>query len=174
MGHRQAQFEALVQAYSADLYRFAYWLCRDRSLTEDLVQETFLRAWRALGSLRSDDSAKPWLLTILRREHLRLREKRGRDLPLDREESLDSIPEAEADAETVVLRQALDRLPEEYREPLLLQVIGGFSAEEIGRMIGASAPAVLTRLFRARRKLRGALTRQPGRDAENDEVTKGL
>jgi len=158
MGNRQAQFEALVQAYSADLYRFAFWLSRDRSHAEDLVQETFFRAWRSLGSLQSESSAKAWLLTILRNEHARMYRRRRVEAPADDGDLLESIPEQEVEPAVAGLRQALKRLPEEYREPLLLQVIGGFSAEEIGRMIGASAPAVLTRLFRARQKLRIALT----------------
>lgn len=158
MGNRQSQFEALVRAYSADLYRFAFWLCRDRTQAEDLVQESFLRAWRALGTLRADASAKAWLLTILRNEHTRARQQRQVDVTAD-EGLLESISARETGADVAVLREALQRLPEEYREPLLLQVIGGFSAEEIGQMIDASAPAVLTRLFRARQKLRNELSR---------------
>lgn len=166
MGSRQAQFEALVQAYSADLYRFAFWLCRDRSNAEDLVQETCLRAWRALGSLRAEDSAKAWLLTILRNEHARLCQRRRHEVALD-DSDLESIPDAGiSDTETEILRQALARLPDEYREPLLLQVIGGFSAQEIGTMINASAPAVATRLFRARQKLRVELLRHSGKQAD--------
>lgn len=172
MANRQAQFEALVQAYSADLYRFAFWLCRNRSVAEDLVQETYLRAWRALASLRSEDSAKGWLLTILRNEHARVRRQRRHETPLDEPAALEAIPDEKApDAETVQLRQALARLPEEYREPLLLQVIGGFTAEEIGRMIDASVPAVLTRLFRARRKLRVELLRDAGLEPDEGRKT---
>lgn len=168
MGHRQAQFEALVQAYSADLYRFAFWLCRDRSRAEDLVQEAFLRAWRGLGDLRSDGSAKAWLLTILRNEHARLCQQRRVEETTDDADLLESVPAREADPNAEVLRRALQRLPDEYREPLLLQVIGGFSAEEIGHMVGASAPAVLTRLFRARQKLRIELIRQTDTQSGGD------
>lgn len=157
MGNRQAQFEALVHAYSADLYRFAFWLCRNRALAEDLVQETFLRAWRALGDLQAEASAKAWLLTILRNEHARLHRRRRADAPTEDGELPAWVATPDAQPQSAMLRQALHRLPEEYREPLLLQVIGGFSAAEIGRMLGASAPAVLTRLFRARQKLRAAL-----------------
>ncbi|BAU47811.1 RNA polymerase sigma factor [Sulfurifustis variabilis] len=166
MANRQAQFEALVQAYSADLYRFAFWLCRSRTVAEDLVQETYLRAWRALANLRSGDSAKGWLLTILRNEHARLRQRQRHEAPLDEPEMLEEIPDDKPpDDEAWLLRRALARLPEEYREPLLLQVIGGFSAQEIGKIIDASAPAVLTRLFRARQKLRAELIRESGADA---------
>ena len=56
-----------------------------------------------------------------------------------------------------MLRRALEELPEEYREPLVLQVIGGYSTEEIADQLGIKAGAVMTRLFRARKKLREML-----------------
>jgi len=158
MRSRQAQFEALVHAYSADVYRFCLWLCRERSTAEDLVQESFLRAWRALDTLRADTSAKAWLLTIARNEYARLCQQRRPESASDDRALLEAIPDSGGpSAETLAVREAIQRLPDEYREPLLLQVIGGFSAEEIGGMIGSSAGAVATRLFRARQKLRAEL-----------------
>ena len=74
---RQQQFEALVRAYSGDLFRHAHWLCGHGALAQDLVQETFLRAWRSLDSLRETIAAKAWLTTILRREHARLYERKA-------------------------------------------------------------------------------------------------
>jgi len=73
---KQRQFDALVRTLSGDLYRYAYWLCRDNALAQDLLQETFLRAWRSIDSLRESDAAKAWLVTILRREHARLYERK--------------------------------------------------------------------------------------------------
>lgn len=67
---RQRKYEALVRAYHRDLYRYAYWLCKDCSIAEDLVQETCLRAWKSLDSLLDEKAAKAWLITILRREML--------------------------------------------------------------------------------------------------------
>ena len=167
MGNSQAQFAALVQAYSADLYRFAVWLCRDRVWAEDLVQDTYLRAWRGLARLRSEESAKAWLLTILRREHARQRQQQHHDVALDDGDLPESSTEhEETDTDTVNLRQAILQLTDDYREPLLLQVIGGFSAEEIGQMMNLSAQTVLTRLFRARQKLRVELIRRSGTKAD--------
>ena len=73
---RDARFEQLVNAYSGWLYRYAYWLTSDRNAAEDLVQETFLRAWRFLDSLQDEGSAKSWLTTILRRENARKYERK--------------------------------------------------------------------------------------------------
>ena len=68
---RQRKYEALVRAYHRDLYRYAYWLCKDPTISEDLVQETCLRAWKSLDSLQDEKAAKSWLITILRRENAR-------------------------------------------------------------------------------------------------------
>lgn len=71
MASKQHHYESLVRMYHKELYKFAYWLSGDPTIAEDLVQETFLRAWRALDSLQDENAAKPWLLTILRRENAR-------------------------------------------------------------------------------------------------------
>lgn len=163
MSKRQDRFEALVEAYLPDLYRYGFWLCRDRPLAEDLVQETMLRAWRALDSLRDEKSAKFWLLTILRREHARHYRRQRADAV-----DVDDIPLADraavgtgAAAEVEELRRAMGRLPEDYREPLVLQIVMGYSTREIAETLGLRQGAVLTRLHRARRKL-GELMDRPG------------
>lgn len=155
MQNAQLEFRALVEAHSTELYRFAYWLCRDRGRAEDLVQETFLRAWRALGDLREARAAKGWLIAILRREFARQHEHYAPDFAtIDPD---DIAAEDGQPIETLLLRQELLRLSEDYREPLLLQVLGGFSCEEIAATLNLSKATVMTRLFRARQKLRAAL-----------------
>lgn len=175
---RQRQFDALVRAHSGDLYRFAYWLCSDAARAQDLVQETMLRAWRALDSLHDAAAAKPWLLTILRREHARGFERKTLDLtPFDdglhagiADESAGVDPEqAGSDAQ---LRETIMKLEPRYREPLLMQVLGGFSCEEIGKELGVKPGAVMTQLFRARQKLRGLLSANAA--AGEREATHGL
>jgi len=151
------RFEAMVRAFSAELYRYAYWLCGHRAQAEDLVQETFTRAWRALGSLADDRAARRWLYTILRREWARQFEKPEPELT-----DLDGLHypapvDLDTRIEAVLLRSALERLPAAYRDPLVLQVLGGFTGEEIGEILGVSANTVMTRVFRARKKLRDLL-----------------
>ena len=151
---KQTRFEALVHTLSTALYRYAFWLCRDQGRAEDLVQETFLRAWRSLDSLRDDKAAKGWLITILRREHARGYERPALEID-PRVEPDDLIGEPQgATPDTLPLYRAIARLSREYREPLLLQVLGGYSCDEIAELLGLSRGAVMTRLFRARRKLR--------------------
>ena len=159
MATTQSQFDALVRGTSGDLFRFAFWLCRNAALAEDLVQETYLRAWRSMQDLRDTGAAKAWLITILRREHARLYERKRLDTePVEDVvvEDRDSRTPEEAGDDGVV-RAAIAKLDPKYREPLLLQVLGGFSCEEIARELNLSAAAVMTQLFRARQKLKAAL-----------------
>jgi RNA polymerase sigma-70 factor (ECF subfamily) len=154
---KRARFQALCQSLRPDLLRFAFWLSRDRALAEDVVQETLLRAWKAQDSLQDEAAAKPWFLTIIRREYARCFERKRfvtvdvDDLVAREEPTLAAAPEAQDLAE---MRAALFRLPDEYREPLVLQVLMGFSTAEIARELDLSNAAVLTRLFRARKQLR--------------------
>lgn len=154
---KQHQFAELTRPLAGDLYRYAFWLCRDSARAEDLVQEALLRGWRAFDTLRDEKAAKHWFLTILRREHAREFERRQLEMI-----SLDQAGPLRAEAENpdiVELRRALFELDIEYREPLVLQVLMGYSTEEIGQLMGLKRGAVLTRLFRARKKLKEVLSR---------------
>ena len=164
MKAKQRHFESLVSSFSSELYRFGYGLCHNNAQAEDLVQETFLRAWKSFDSLRESKSARSWLYTILRRENARLYERQRPDARAP--EDLPEVPVRGNDTsiEAFVLRKQLSELKFEYREPLMLQVIAGFSTEEIGEIMDISANAVMTRLSRARRMLRESLqleNRQP-------------
>ena len=152
-----------MKAYSAELYRYGYWLCGDPRTAEDLVQETFTRAWRALDSLQNEQAARNWLYTILRREQARLHERVQPELT-----SIDELEQNgtelyapvsyDTNTEAFVLRRALDKLATEYREPLLLQVLAGFSCDEIATIMNTTPGAVMTRVCRARKTLKNWLT----------------
>ncbi len=156
----QGRFEELVEQYSADLFRYALWLCGDRSIAEDLVQESFLRAWRSIEKLKDENSVKSWLFTILRRENARLHERQRPETGQIDTSQLEDQNQNDTRTEAFVLRRAIAKLSEEYREPLVLQVLGGFSVEEIARLLNISKSAVMTRVFRARKKLRETLTEE--------------
>jgi RNA polymerase sigma-70 factor (ECF subfamily) len=153
---RRARFQALCQSLRPDLLRFAFWLARDRALAEDVVQETMIRAWKAQDSLLDEGAAKPWFLTIIRREYARSFERK-RFVTVDVEELIakeEPMLAAADDQELTELRAAIFKLPGEYREPLVMQVLMGYSTAEIAAELGLSNAAVLTRLFRARKQLR--------------------
>jgi RNA polymerase sigma-70 factor, ECF subfamily len=152
----------LLESLRPDLLRFAHWLARDRAIAEDIVQEALLRAWRSRESLKEAASARAWLLTIVRREHARLYERKRLELVSLDEDIIDhpSLTTGD-DSDLHMLRTAILKLPMEYREPLIMQVLGGFSTEEIAREMSLSATAVLTRLFRARNQLRALYGLEP-------------
>ena len=165
---RRTRFQALCQSLRPDLLRFAFWLCRDRALAEDVVQESMLRAWKARDSLLDERAAKPWLLTIIRREYARTFERK-RVITEDVDELVakqEPMLAAAEEQDLSEMRTALFKLPVAYREPLVLQVLMGYSTAEIARELDLSGPAVLTRLFRARQQLRAALGEDDGADGE--------
>ena len=68
---KQQRFEQLVQCYSTDMFRYALWLCGNREIAEDLVQEAFARAWKNLHQLKDGNKEKAWIMTIVRNENAR-------------------------------------------------------------------------------------------------------
>jgi len=138
-----------------------------------VVQETLLRAWRSFDSLKDPAAARHWLLTIARREHARLYERKRHetvsidDLVINESTALADNSGAVAQSDDLGdVRRAIFELGEEYREPLVLQVLMGYTTDEIARHMGLNQGAVLTRLFRARNKLRERLGF--GRDESED------
>lgn len=159
---RRQRFDELVGVYHDDMFRYAAWLSRDRAVAQDVVQEALLRAWKSLDSLRDSAAAKQWLLTIVRRENARYFERKRLetvdvdDLSPGQEAQIAEEPDEQVDD----LRQAIFELEGDYREPLVLQVLMGFSTKEIAAQMGLKQGAVLTRLHRARLKLKDAIEDQ--------------
>lgn len=157
MKEKQTKYEALVNAYHKDMYRYAYWLTHDPHISEDVVQETFLRAWKSLDSLQDSKAAKSWLITILRRENARRFERKQLDMSEYEEHNIvDHNSHSDTDAEQYMLKKQIAKLPNDYREPLVLQVVMGMNGEEIADSLNLNKNTVMTRLFRARNMLKEA------------------
>jgi RNA polymerase sigma-70 factor, ECF subfamily len=156
-GQPDGDLIAMLESYREALTRFAIWLARDRSVAEDLVQETMLRAWRAQKGLREPAAVRAWLFTIVRREHARLYDRKRLSF-VDIDEYNDGeeteLLQYDDDPRIGDLRRAILRLPDDYRVPLVMQTLGGFTTAEIASELNLSVTAVLTRLFRARNRLR--------------------
>ena len=160
MANKQKRYEALVNALHSDIFRYAYWLVKDKAVAEDIVQETFLRAWKSLDSLKDEKAAKSWLITILRRENARRFERKQFDLvDMDDVSIADESLSNEIEIEHRELRRLMAELSDEYREPLMLQIIFGYSGEEIAQQLDLNKNTVMTRLFRARNQLKESLER---------------
>ena len=150
------RFDRLVAGMHKDMYRYAAWLSRDPAIAEDVVQEALLRAWKSLDALRDDAAVRHWLFTIVRRENARHFEKRRLET-VDIDEltpSQSAMLAATDDADLDEVRMAIFRLDDEYREPLVLQVLLGHSTGEIAELMNLRQGAVLTRLHRARIRLK--------------------
>lgn len=148
-------WDALLAHLYDDVFYFALKLCRSRSQAEDLAQETLLRAWRYHHTLRDADSARSWLFTILRNENNRRFEQYRVDLQdidcVSAKAGRDSEPDRRA--ESHLLHRAISELGERYREPLMMQVFGGYTGKEIAARLELNGNTVMTRLFRARAEL---------------------
>ncbi len=130
-----------------------------RSDVDDLVQDVFLRAMRRLGTLRRDESFGPWLASIARnraRDHYR----RGRDTV----ELPDHLPgEPHPEGEALAVLAAVRRLPEAYRETLVLRLVEGMTGPEIAERTGLTPGSVRVNLHRGMQMLREALGRSTER-----------
>lgn len=146
-------FAETVRCHSRELFRYAYWLCRERARAEDLVQDTFARAWNAWNDIRDPRARRAWLYAILRHEHARFFERKRIELDERDLDDIDLPVESRPDV-AIDVRRALHLLPESLREPLVLQVLGGFTNREIADLVGTTEGAVMTRLTRARQAMR--------------------
>jgi len=153
------------------LYGYAVTLTRDQTEAEDLVQETYLRAVRAFGQLVPNSNLKSWLFVIMRNAWLnQVRHVRSgpRFIELDNEqEDLARWPDQLARDPYVVylrklerqeIKEAIESLPDIYREIVVLRDIEGFSYQQIATLLGCPAGTVMSRLGRAREKLRRILS----------------
>lgn len=154
-------FEQSMLPHLDAAYNLARWLLRHEHDAEDAVQDAFLRAHQAFNRFRGTD-ARPWLLTIVRNVcYSRLRERRRDGAPevFDDETHAATVDPAEANAiawrETKggLLRQALEQLPAEFREVIVLHELEGLAYREIAAVAEIPIGTVMSRLARARQKL---------------------
>jgi RNA polymerase sigma-70 factor (ECF subfamily) len=154
-------FGMLVDKYKEGVYAFVYAQLRDFRDAQDVTQEVFLQAYRDLHSLRRWESFCFWIYRIAYRccaQCFRARAKRiDREFIDDQNPDLIDVPSLEsyrADKLNESVREALDSLPEAYREVLLLHYFGGMTSRDIAEALGISPTAVLKRLSRARGHLK--------------------
>jgi RNA polymerase sigma-70 factor (ECF subfamily) len=161
-------FEAEALPHLDTLYRVALRLTANPAAAEDLVQDTMLRALRAWGTFRPGSNARAWLVTILRNQFISgWRSGRRGAQPVDVEaipelpDLADPDPEGRFFAELVdeEVLAALDRLPEEFREVIVLSDLEGLPYAEVAEALDIPVGTVKSRIFRGRRILQGQLRR---------------
>jgi RNA polymerase sigma-70 factor, ECF subfamily len=157
-------FETTMWPHLRAAYNYARWLVRNKHDAEDVVQESFLKAYRALDTFRGGD-ARVWMLAIVRRSAMDLLRRNKSSLELNRSaegpEPRDDSPDPERtlldQSRRERVRQAIDRLAPEFRETLVLREIEGLSYKEIGAVLNIPIGTVMSRLSRARNLLMGEL-----------------
>jgi RNA polymerase sigma-70 factor (ECF subfamily) len=153
--------EELVPLYYAALYRYAYRLSGCSSEAEDLTQETFCSAQAKQSQLRDGEKVKSWLFSILRNEYLHRQRRRRRSgvVAFDSLEDLSQneiqidLPEVEPDK----LQESLNRLPEDFRTPLILYYFEELSYRDIADQMQVPIGTVMSRIARAKVYLRKEL-----------------
>ncbi len=159
-----ATFEDLALPLFDQLYNFARWLTEDSAEAEDLVQETFAKALRGFSSFQAGTNFRAWMFRILRNSFLSSRTGLKQTVVLNEEDetlptAVSSSPESLliAEANREMVQQALGELPIPFREILLLCEVEEMSYQEIAETLAIPAGTVMSRLYRARKALRGLL-----------------
>jgi len=172
----QTRFEQLILPYLGDAYNLARWMTRNSEDAKDIVQEAMIRAFRFFEGYR-DGSAKAWLLTIVRNTgYTWLRQNRAHEIDVVFEEEALGVPERlpgpeaqmEQSANKELLHKALERVPLEFREIVILRDLEGFSYKEIVAITGLPIGTVMSRLSRARTRLQREVMDRAGKEVERE------
>ena len=167
------QFEAVVLPLFGAAYNLARWLVRDDRDAEDVVQEAFMRAFKFFGSYRGGDS-RSWLLTIVRNTcYTWLQQNRSRELSEPIDDKLEEVGGSTENPETIlmqqidsqVVRQALEELPIEFREVLIMREMEELSYKQISTIADLPVGTVMSRLARGRQRLRHLLAVRMGKES---------
>jgi RNA polymerase sigma-70 factor (ECF subfamily) len=158
-------FEDTVLPHVDAAYNYARWLTRNDADAEDVVQDACVRAMRFLSSLRENDDARPWLFAIVRNTwHSRVsRRASTQATPLavaqhdEADDALDPEERLLQQHTVAVVRSALEQLPVDFREVLVLREFEGLSYKEIAAVVGVPLGTVMSRLARARDRLMAVL-----------------
>lgn len=171
-----AAFEAIMRKYNQLLFRAARSIVRNDAEAEDIVQESYLRAWRALGTWRAESKLSTWLARITTNEALgRLRRKSAQIIPLEAamashepetQAALTEKPDRSPEQSVIrvqmrkLMEARIDLLPEAFRTVFMLRAIEEMSVEEVAEALEIPEATVRTRFFRARSLLRESLARE--------------
>ena len=167
------RFEREALPWMDDVYRFARSMTRDEADADDLVQETYLRAYRAWHTFEPGSDCRRWLFTICRNVFLRTREREARRVDTGGDDAVletmaavrEASPFAQQNADAIfsridlvpAIRKALGTLPDAFRSAVVLVDVEGQSYDEAATVLGVPIGTVRSRLFRGRRLLQQQL-----------------
>ena len=166
------RFEECVLPHLDAAYNLARWLTRNDLDAEDVVQESYLRAFKFFESLRNTDS-RPWLLAIVRNvSYTMIQQRRASEEETSFDEEIHSPDPENQDPEALLLqsmnrqllKEAIEDLPLEFREVLVLRELEGLSYKEISDITAVPLGTVMSRLARARKKLQASVARSMNKE----------
>lgn len=175
----ETAIRAILRTNNLHLYRVARSIVKDDGEAEDVLQEAYLRAFSALSGFRGDSSLSTWLTRIVINEALQRRRRtteqpaepidptlaqQAQIIPFPFSDSRPASPESVVAQREIclLLERAIDDLPDEFRTVLMARVVEGMSLEETAELLGLKPATVKTRLHRARRQLKAALSEHVG------------
>lgn len=180
--------EGWVREYSREFYRYAYLRLGSHEESEDVVQLTFIKAYRSFNTFRKGSNEKAWLYTILTnnlRDHLRKDASRPPEMGLDEDEELENLLVDHRDTPDVVLAKKMDHdrlargianLPDHFAAPLLMREVSDLSYKQISDMLKVPIGTVMSRLSRARKALYDLMTdsgQDEPKERDKDKLKKG-
>ena len=168
LGDEQA-FSALVRGHQNDVFTLAYRLVGNRELAADVAQESFIRAWKAIGNFRGDAKFSTWMHRITTNTAWTWRERAMRRATYSIDDQFDAVDETqqtpEMEGERTELRARLsahlEALPESLRAVVVLKDVYGWSHAEVSEALGITVSAAKVRLHRGRARLRRVLGERP-------------
>ena len=149
-----------METCADSLFRVAFRMTGNRTLASELVQETYLNAWRNIGSLKDLEKMRGWMFSILRNQYSKLIRGENKSVPTSEHlEQVATPTQNETDVQDAV-QAAVASLDDNHRMPVLLVSMEGFSVDEAANILDIPRGTVLSRLHRGRQKLKEVLSRQ--------------
>ncbi len=166
---QKQEFSGWIKTHHAVIYKHALWLCGNKTLAADMVQETYIQGWKSIKTLHDKHKVLPWLLTILRRiiykeqrEQYRHRETLEYLQNLELTENRD---DNSGEISLIDLYNVFEQISDAHREALLLYVLHGFTYEQISTQLDIPVGTVMSRISRARQAIKDHL------DSDSDKVS---
>lgn len=172
-------FERLVEKYKKRIYYLAYRMTRDHDSADELAQESFVKAYQAMSSFKPGHSFYTWIYRICvnlsinfikrERQNVSVDFLRESGIAIDRSNELNQLERMIASEQAAVVKQALNTLPPDQKAVFILKTYDDMSYEQMADVMDCSMGTVMSRLFRARHKLRKALEMSESEKDINDE-----
>ncbi|VAW71036.1 hypothetical protein MNBD_GAMMA12-1428 [hydrothermal vent metagenome] len=158
---QKQEFSGWIKEHHAVIFKHALWLCGNKTLAADMVQDTYIQGWKSVNSLHDKHKVLPWLLTILRRIIYKEQREQYRHREtlhyLQNLELSDNNKQNTGEISLIDLYNIFEKISDAHREALLLYVLHGFTYEQISTQLEVPVGTVMSRISRARKAIKDYL-----------------